>query len=443
MTILFEDGSDVKLVRKLRTAVAVFVARAISKLITHFGIGQGGTLPGRVLLALEPNALSVLSQGVISVVVSGTNGKTTTTAMISDLLSRYEIYTNDTGANMDFGVAFALARAQRVPGSHQLRFGVFEVDEAYLPAVAATVNPKVVVLLNLSRDQLDRNSEVRMIAKRWRDLFGKQSKLKVVANCDDPLVVYAAMGSSDPIYVSSGGGWHLDATSCPICESKVIFSDCDWGCSVCDFRRPNPSYSLDQGGGVVRDHESLGELNLLIPGRFNLGNALLAIAATSELARLSGVPFNPEEALRRLQSFEGSGGRYSIYSLGRPDGVKVRTMLAKNPAGWNALIDTVLEDPIADGLVMALNANVADGKDTSWIWDVHFERLSNRYKRIVVLGDRKFDLAVRLGYADIDPMPVSGSQLDALQNLECSPNTTISYIGNYTAFYDLRKDLLR
>ncbi len=450
MSIICEDLSRVKLAEKLRSLVAVKAASFSSFLIKKLNVGQGGTLPGRVLMAIDPHSMTYLSKGVHSLVVSGTNGKTTTTAMVSHILRSYQTFSNITGANMDFAIAFALSqRASKVgansvdPSSKELKLGVFEVDEAYLQGVSIAIRPEVIVLLNLSRDQLDRNSEVRMVARRWRDFFEENGDMRVVANCDDPLVTFAAFGSSNPIFVASGSNWSLDASSCPLCEAKIRFDPEGWRCTSCDFKRPEPTWKISAGGDVFYEEEYLGCVDLSIPGEFNLGNALLALAGTSTLLNSVGERLDMKESLESLSQFSGSGGRFATSVLDRADGATVKTYLAKNPAGWDALISTVLSSNVGSTLVMGLNANIADGTDTSWIWDVHFELLASKFQEVVVVGSRRYDLAVRLSYAGITPVLAEGTQLQVLNNPKVGGGVEFTYIGNYTAFFELQRELVK
>ncbi len=443
MTIIFEDLSKVKLSEKLRSFVAVGAASLTGLVIRKLKVGQGGTLPGRVLMALDPKSLTYLSRDVYSLVVSGTNGKTTTTAMISHILSNYRTYSNATGANMDFAIAFALSQRPTVSCefSKAREIGVFEVDEAYLPTVAESIRSKVAVVLNLSRDQLDRNSEVRMVAKRWREFFEANKDIKIVANCDDPLVTYAALASKNTTYVAAGCSWNLDASSCPLCEAKICFDSTSWRCQSCDFERPEPTWNVSLEGDIYHEKQYQGRMNLSIPGKFNEGNALLALAGACALLNSIGEELDVKSSVVALSEFSGSGGRFATYCLDQFDGAMVRTYLAKNPAGWDALISTILASSKKCKVVMGLNANIADGTDTSWIWDVHFEELTDRFPEVVVVGDRRYDLAVRLAYADITPILQEGTQIEVLKGLELDEGTEVIYIGNYTAFFELQKEL--
>ncbi len=282
-----------------------------------------------------------------------------------------------------------------------------------------------------------------MVARRWRDFFEETKGVLVVANCDDPLVTFAALGTPNRVFVASGSNWSLDASSCPLCEAKIRFESQDWRCTSCDFERPKPTWSISSRGDVFYKDEYLGCMSLSIPGEFNLGNALLALVGTSSLLDRVGEVFDVKESMASLGHFSGSGGRFATSALNRVDGASVMTYLAKNPAGWDALISTVLTSSVRSTLVMGLNANIADGTDTSWIWDVHFELLASKFHEVVVVGNRRYDLAVRLAYAGISPLLAEGTQLQVLNNPEVGVGADFTYIGNYTAFFELQRELAK
>jgi CobQ-like glutamine amidotransferase family enzyme len=288
----------------------------------------------------------------------------------------------------------------------------------------------VVVLLNLSRDQLDRVSEVRMVANRWRRALS-EIETTVVANADDPLVVWAAGTAAKVIWVSAGLLWRGDATGCPACDGKIVFSESDqpgnetpggWSC-VCGFARPQPDARLIGDELATADGRRL-PLHLLLPSRANRANAAMAAVAAGVL----GV--DEVEALAAMAIVTDVEGRFALMTHA---GVTARLLLAKNPAGWTELLD--LLEGGTEPVVVGINARIADGHDPSWLWDVPFERLAGRL--VVATGDRRKDLAVRLRYAGIEHMTVE-NQLDALT---ASGDTAVQYVGNYTAFQDLRRHL--
>lgn len=391
---------------------------------------------GRAGLAVDPQLLARLAAGRALALVTGTNGKTTTTRLLVVAAAELgPVVTNATGSNMPEGLVAALVSGP--PGAA----AVLEADEGYVPALVADLAPKVVVLLNLSRDQLDRTSEVRMLAGRWRDAFGRAPGTAVVANADDPLVVWGAGTAARVVWVGAGLGWRLDAVGCPACEGRIDFADDGWSCA-CGFARPPLDVRVVRRGGASEACFADGRavpVALAIPGRFNQANAILAAAA----AEVLGVPAG--RALGRMASVQEVAGRFAVLPVA---GVPARLMLAKNPAGWSELLGLVCP---GDGpVVVGINARVADGRDPSWLWDVAFERLRGR--PVVATGERCRDLAVRLRYAEVAhttvPDPVAavraaaggsgaGAWPDGGTGTGTGRGGVVDFIGNYTAFHDL------
>jgi UDP-N-acetylmuramyl tripeptide synthase len=380
-------------------------------------------------LAIEPRALEVFSKGRAVVLVSGTNGKTTTTKLLARGLAAVagkEVVSNHEGANLPSGLATALAGAP--PGLP----AVLEVDEAWLGAVAAQVSPAALVLLNLSRDQLDRNNEVRQVAQRWRkacEALGQGAT--AVANADDPLVAWAALAAPRASWVGAGLGWRADAAGCASCGGPVVFSSGGyWKCEACGLARPQPGTWLEDsedGRHVVVAPTGRHELGLRLPGRANRANAAMALAAVAALG------YEPGPALAAMAEVDEVGGRYRTVPLG--NGAAALLLLAKNPAGWEEVFGMLPQPPAP--VVVAVNARTADGYDPSWLWDVPFERLAGR--PVVATGERYLDLAVRLHYAGLGPKPVA----DLLAALAEAGGTApvVSVVANYTAFHQLLKAL--
>ncbi|MGD0313914.1 MAG: DUF1727 domain-containing protein [Acidimicrobiales bacterium] len=431
-----------------RASVAVEALTLSNWLSRTLGRGSGTVAGGRVGLAIDPTLLATLAHDRRIALVTGTNGKTTTTRLLAAALSVAggpPVVSNDTGANMPPGHVAALV------GSPPTASAVLEVDEGYLGRLVEDASPRVVVLLNLSRDQLDRISEVRMMVDRWRTALGRlssessgTSRTWVVANADDPMVTWAALAAPDVRWVGAGQVWHHDAVGCPSCGGRITFEPSgSWSCDRCPLVRPERDAWVE-GASLVLSDGSRHRLELGIPGQFNRANAAMAAMAVPLMsaddpgqAPLSSVV---DGALERMASVDQVAGRFSG-SVRR--GRLVRLLLAKNPAGWTALFDLLDEDRSPGGpVVLSVNARVADGLDTSWLWDVPFERLAGR--SVVVTGDRRRDLAVRLHYAEVDHTVVA-DPLDALDRSlgtgSSSDAPTVDFVGNYTAFADLRHRL--
>ncbi len=407
----------------MRTRLASATTRAVNAASRRLGRGQGTVAGGRAGLRVDPRLLEHLSAGRQVALVTGTNRKTTTTRLLVVALGAGgdAVVSNETGSNMPPGHVAAMAGTQ---GGR----AVLEVDEIYLPRVLTATSAAAVVLLNLSRDQLDRTNEVRLVAGRWRAALAASPHTQVVANADDPLVVWGAGAARDVHWVAAGMGWQLDAVGCPSCGGRIRFQPAGWSCTAeCGFTRPSPEARLEcaQDGsarGAWADGRS-HPIALALPGRFNRANALMAAVAAEACGVDAGV------ALEAMSGIEEVAGRFTIRTLG---GVRARLMLAKNPAGWDELLHLVAHDE--SPVVVSINARVADGTDPSWLWDVPFERLAGR--SVVATGERYRDLSVRLQYSGIahrteaDPMRAVGLAA-------AGGGVVVDVVGNYTAFHDL------
>jgi len=401
----------------LRAKVASTVSKTAAALSRAAGRGDGSVIGGWIGLKIDPELLSHLSAGREVALISGTNGKTTTTRLTAAAMGVLgEVATNSLGANMPTGHTSALARAGRTP------YAVLEVDEHYLNQVLAATNPRVVALLNLSRDQLDRAKEVAMMASLWRDaLAGRDTH--VVANADDPMVVWAARGSATVTWVASGQRWHDDSWVCPECGGSIERAGSDWRCTSCDLRRPTPQWTVD-GDSVVSPDGEQHPVALQLPGRVNRANAATALAVAAQF----GAPVR--EAASRLAAVTSVAGRYATV---QKDGHTIRLLLAKNPAGWLEAFDMAEDVPT----LLSINARDPDGLDTSWLYDVDFSPLQGR--RVLITGDRAMDLAVRL---EVNGVPFEHVTSFA-RALAATPSGRLEVIANYTAFQDIRAELDR
>jgi lipid II isoglutaminyl synthase (glutamine-hydrolysing) len=417
-----------------RTRVAATATVAVGEASKLLRRGSGSVIGGRVGLAIDPGLVARLSAGKRCALVTGTNGKTTTTRFLVAALGGPEVVASSgAGANLPAGLASALASSQSKTAA------VLEVDEAYLGSVAKATSPEVIVLLNLSRDQLDRVNEVRMLAERWRDAMsalssGTGPQVTIVANADDPLVTWAAgsTGRGSPhapgprvLFVAAGELWHEDATGCPSCGGRITFGpDGGWSCE-CGFARPEVHASLTPAGLELATGRVI-PFSLSMPARCNRANASMAAVAASVFGKDEADSLAAMSAVREVQ------GRFQTLEI---DGVTTRLLLAKNPAGWAELLD--LLDGSELPVVIGINSRIADGHDPSWLWDVPYERLAGR--RIVATGERCRDLAVRLEYAGVEHQVES----DQRKALLATGAPAVEYVGNYTAFQQLRSSIAR
>jgi lipid II isoglutaminyl synthase (glutamine-hydrolysing) len=407
--------------RPLRARLATTVSRGAAALSRATGRGDGSVIGGRLGLIIDPDLLAHLAAGRQIALVSGTNGKTTTTRLTAAALGvRGPVATNSYGANMPTGHTSALAKAGETP------YAVLEVDEHYLPQVLHATAPKVIALLNLSRDQLDRAKEVAMMAQLWRDALRDQP-VHLVANADDPMVVFAAAESTHVTWVAAGQRWHDDSWVCPECGGAIVREgdgpDADWHCTTCTLRRPAPQWRLD-GDAVVAPDGARHVVHLQLPGRVNRANAATALAVAAQF----GVA--PADALPHLAEVGSIAGRYARVER---DGRAIRLLLAKNPAGWLEAFDMADQAPT----LLSINARDPDGLDTSWLFDVDFAPLRGR--PVLITGDRAYDLAVRL---EVNEVPFR-HVLSFAAALAVVPPGRLEVIANYTAFQDIRAELDR
>lgn len=404
-----------------RTRVAAGLGAAASAVARRLGRGSGSAIGGLAILAVDPRALDRLAVGHDVALVSGTNGKTTTTSLLAAALATAgPVVANLQGANLPPGLASALAAGP--PGAP----AALEVDEAWLARVVSATAPRAVALLNLSRDQLDRNNEVRTLASGWRRIFLDRPAVTVVANADDPLVVWGAGTAADVRWVGAGQPWTEDAGGCPRCGGRIDFADATgagWACRDCDLSRPPLDVRLRPGRIEWKDGSTV-DLDLQLPGRANQANAAMALV----VAGVFGV--DRDRALRALNGLSEVVGRYAVVRSGS---VRARLLLAKNPAGWLEVFDFLA--PAPRPVVVAINARVADGRDPSWLWDVPFEKLRGRL--VVATGERSRDLAVRLRYAGVEHR----HEPDLVRALATSGSPDVDVVANYTSFQQLRARL--
>lgn len=412
----------------LRAKLASSVSRSAAALSRAAGRGDGSVIGGWIGLKIDPDLLAHLAVGRQIALVSGTNGKTTTTRLATSALGVLgPVATNSFGANLPTGHTSALAKAGTTP------YAVLEVDEHYLPQVLDATSPRVVALLNLSRDQLDRAKEVAMMAQLWRDALAQHPQVHVVANADDPMVVWAVAASPSVTWVSAGQRWHDDSWVCPECGSAIERMHGWWRCSGCILHRPEPQWMLDDDGGrpgrgypsiVIDPYGFSHEIKLQLPGRINRANAVTALAIAAQF----GVRVN--DALPRLTEVASIAGRYAQVMR---DGRNIRLLLAKNPAGWLEAFDMADDAPT----LLSINAREPDGLDTSWLFDVDFSPLYGRL--VLISGDRAYDLAVRLEVNNIQFRHV----LSFGEAVAAVPPGRLEVIANYTAFQDIRAELDR
>ncbi len=411
-----------------RVALAAGSAARWASRVT--GRGAGAMIGGLVAMTLDPSILGQLGRGRRTVIVTGTNGKSTTTRMTAAALATMgDVATNAEGANMDAGLVAALAAA---PGA---KLAALEVDEMHVPHICDAVDPSVVVLLNLSRDQLDRVGEINNIERTLRSGLARHPAAVVVANCDDVLMTSAAYDSANVVWVAAGGGWAGDSVSCPRSGEIIVREKTHWHSTGTlpgagpggppDFQRPTPDWWFDATHLYGPDELAL-PMTLALPGDVNRGNAAQAVAAAVTMGA------DPAAAIAAVSQVDEVAGRYRTVQVGAHT---ARVLLAKNPAGWQEALSMVDRDAV--GVVIAVNGQVPDGEDLSWLWDVRFEHFDT--VQVVAAGERGTDLAVRLGYAGVEHTLVH----DTVRAIGSCPPGHVEVLANYTAFLQLNRVLER
>jgi UDP-N-acetylmuramyl tripeptide synthase len=446
-----------------RLAPGLAAAKAVGALSRAARRGGGTSLPGKVLTRVEPGAIGLLagrlSQG--SILLSATNGKTTTAAMIASILEGRgaRLVHNRAGANMAGGVASALADAAR-GGGRRLDgdTGLFEVDEFWVPQMLTELKPRAVLLANLFRDQLDRYGELETIGERWHEaLAGVPAATQLVLNADDPLVADLGRGR-DAVYfgveddeLARPEMQHAaDSKHCRRCGHPYAYEAIYMGhlgryhCPNCGQRRPDPAVratrvelrGIRSALFTLQTPEGETLVRLPLPGLYNVYNALAAAALCGAL----GVSL--VEIAAGLEGVAPAFGRAETLTLrGRPTSL----LLVKNPAGANEVLRTLTLEGTRLDVLGVLNDNTADGRDVSWVWDADWELIAPHLDRMICAGTRAAELAVRLKYAGVDP-----AKLTVIDDLEAALDRALGggdgplyVLPTYTALIELRELLTR
>ncbi len=369
------------------------------------------------MLGIDSNLLAAVVGERRVAIVSATNGKTTTTRLLADALRAcgHTVASNHTGANMPAGVAAALGR------DLESELAILEVDERWVPKVVDPLRAEVLVLGNLTRDQLDRFGEVRSIAARWRAVCESHPDLAIVANASDPHVVWSVAPARNVTWVALGAPWRADAATCPECAALLDWHVESFRCPECNFTQPPSTYRLTDA--ALETPTGPVALDLQLPGSWNRMNAALAL--TTAIAHFDADPTRATIGIRDLAVVSG---RFSEVTL--PDGRTAKVILAKNPAGWTEVLRWLGERD--SGVVLAVNAHVADGRDPSWLWDVPYELFRGR--RVVASGERALDVAVRLDYGGVRHTVVDDPAAAA-----ASLPGEVHVIASYTQFTHLTR----
>ncbi len=477
----------------LRAGLAVVGGRTAGALSRRLGLGGGTGIAGVVAQRLYPGIVNRLSTQLAhgSILVTGMNGKTTTSGLIAAILSDagLRVWRNREGSNLMRGIAGALVIRARPSGN--LRRGgqaisIFEVDEAVVPQIMREVPLRVAVFNNLFRDQLDRYGEVDSVSARWQQALSDLPPETVLAlNADDPAIAQLGAAFAGPVVyygiddtsldldaqgISSERHQTIDTRTCPVCGNDFTYAVRfyshlgHYSCPVCGNSRPEPQVravrvttnAFDQLSMTVATPTYTGEVVIPLPGFYNVYNALAAIA-TAQAMQIDWPPI-----LSGIQQFKPAFGRGERVQI---NGRTLRILLAKNPTGLNEVLRTLFQGEEKRHVLLMLNDNIADGRDVSWIWDVDFERVVGLTSSLTVTGIRALDLALRLKYAgvaqdDMQIVPViplrsargkeeGTGQVSGLARaldsaIERTPEgETLFIIPTYTGLLDIHRELER
>jgi len=453
-------------VTDLRLGAGILAGRLSAALIRALGAGGATTMPGRVARAVAPDLLARLGRRLTrgSVLITGTNGKTTTARLLTGILGRagWRSIHNRAGANLPAGIAAALLAHSTLAGRVRGDGGVFEVDEATLPLVVESLRPRVLVLGNLFRDQLDRYGEIDLVADRWRDALRRLGKDAVVIyNADDPLVADVArdypgartFGIADSTVRRGEALEHAaDGRYCYRCGVPYRYEAVFLGhlgayrCDSCGTARPLLTVAADNvrlrgiTGSVFTLTTPVGraDVTTTLPGLYNVYNIVAAATAALTLGTTLGLV---RTVVRDFIPAFGRGEQITI------EGHTVYMLLAKNPAGFNEVLRTVLSGARPVVTVIAINDLTADGRDISWLWDVDFELLARRCRAAVVTGIRAHDMLLRLKYAGL-PSQALNLEPDEERAIRrgvdlLAPGEPLYVLPTYTAMLRIRDLLAR
>ncbi len=428
---------------KFKNLFPLLLGKLASRIINLISLGAGSTWPGHIALNLNQYFISdLLSQNkhLKIILIAGTNGKTTTATLLKFILSTssYQVFQNEEGANLLNGIASSLIKNSSLFGKISKNVAIFEIDEASLPLVLQQIQPDAVVLLNLFRDQLDRYGEVDVIAKKWEEsLQSLEKKTTVFLNADDPQIAYLAknlrpksdfFGLTNKFFTNQQIPHDVDSVYCPSCGQKLFYDGFayshlgDYYCKQCGFKRPKVGKKTD--------------LPNPLEGLYNLYNLNAAALVCNRLFNISD-----DQIKKVLPQFKAVFGRQEeiIYK-----GKKIFLILSKNPTGFNQSISVVAKKfkQNKDSLLVLLNDRIPDGRDVSWIWDVDFELLPQA-RHLYITGDRVYDMALRLQYADVVNFKFFNDSAQAIKEAvkTTSNGETLFIMPTYSGMLEVRKFL--
>ncbi len=418
---------------------AIVAAKTVLRISKKFNLGSGSTWPGHVALKLDKKFIKKIidqNPGTKIILIAGTNGKTTTTKALAHVLeiSGYSVVANDAGANLLNGLATLIAESVKISGKLQHKVIIFEVDENTLPNVTNQIpNPSCIVMLNLFRDQLDRYGEVNSTAEKWRAAIQNlDPRTLVVANADDPVVSHVASFSKNTKFFTVNSKHRsertlehaVDSTTCPKCTSPLRYISVSYShlgnylCEKCGFTNSKAT-------GLDIQTSLLGSYN-----QYNLNAALCVLKEVFNIRE--------NDILKSFESLKPAFGRQEIFRI---DNKEVMLLLSKNPTGFNQSLKVASSNSDTT-LLLLLNDRVPDGRDISWIWDVDFENLRYSKKKIIVSGDRCYDISNRLLFANVSHTAIENQKealWESLMHTESGKRLTI--LPTYSAMLEIRKEI--
>ncbi|MBE8970892.1 Mur ligase family protein [Nostocales cyanobacterium LEGE 12452] len=438
-------GNKIQFIDRLRLGFAVSVAKSVTFIVRSLRLGAASVLPGSIARRIEPRLLQLLSQQVKNgvILIAGTNGKTTTALLLCTILERkgFRVTHNSTGANLENGLMTALLESTNLLGTLNTDYAILEVDENIVPRVLAPLQPRIILCLNLFRDQLDRYGEVDTISKRWTKVISTlPTETVVIPNADDPTLSNLGQqlpqrvlffGLNEPEHYLEAIPHAVDSIYCPKCGHSLDYKGVylshlgDFTCPKCGFSKSKPTLESS-------------EWSQILVGLYNKYNTLAAATAAIEL----GVD---EVTIRdTINNFQAAFGRAEDLVI---NGKRVRILLSKNPVGTNETIRVVTQSTDKTTLLV-LNDRTPDGTDVSWIWDVDTEKLVERGGTLVVSGDRVYDMALRLRYSqkslesNLNLIVEEDLRQAIATALEHTPeNETLHILPTYSAMLEVREVL--
>lgn len=417
----------------LKTLPAILLGKSILFLSRLLNLGGGFAAPGLYGLKIEPNLVKkLINHKSHNILITGTNGKTTTAKIISDILktAKYKVIRNLTGSNLERGVASYLIKHSNLLGKVDYDFGVWEADEFAFNRLASQIKPEIIIFLNVFRDQLDRYGEVDNVVKKWESVLNKlDPKTVVIANGDDGNLTKLLKSYKGKVITFGVKGSKIQG------ESKSSESP-DYKAEILNTQDlANTEFK------VKYNTDSEDSFRIPLPGIFNVYNFLASFILTRELN------LDPEVIAHSLQNFSPAFGRFERFEIGiygKPK--KAHIFLIKNPVGATQVLGTITPHIQAgDCVLFALNDNFADGTDVSWIWDIEMERVKDQGSRIKIFvsGTRAYDLALRLKYSGLEDLVIEPDLAKAFDLSVKEPEGKLFILPTYTALMQLQKILVK